>query len=111
MQVDLTQIILWILEALAGFFMVKIYPHIEALVKSKIETFKQQLELEKLQKILMEVDQFADAAEQMAKNNDLDGEWKNNFVLDMLRDNGYDISDTLKAYIEAKVLHINQDAE
>ena len=109
MQVDLTQIILWILEALAGFFMVRIYPQIEALIKSKIDTFKQKLEIEKLQKVLMEVDQFADAAEQMAKNNDLDGEWKNNFVLDMLRSNGYDISETLKAYVEAKVLHINQE--
>ena len=77
MQVDLTQIILWILEALTGFFMVRIYPQIEALIKSKIDTFKQKLEIEKLQKVLMEVDQFADAAEQMAKNNDLDGEWKN----------------------------------
>lgn len=89
--------------------MVKIYPQIEALIKSKIDSFKQQLEIDKLKKILMDVDQFADAAEQMAKNNDLGSDWKNNFVLDMLRENGYDVSATLQAYVEAKVLHINQN--
>lgn len=103
MQVDLTQIILWILEALAGFFMVRIYPQIEALIKSKIDEYK-------IKKILRDVDKFAEAAEQMAKKNGLDGEWKNSFVLDLLRENGYDISETLKAYVEAKVLHINQSS-
>lgn len=102
MAVDLTQIILWILEALAGFFMMKIYPQLEALIKSKIDEYK-------LSKMLRDVDKFAEAAEQMAKKNGLDGEWKNNLVIELLRDNGYDITETIKAYVEAKVLQINQN--
>lgn len=82
--------------------MVKIYPQLEALIKSKIDEYR-------LSKMLRDVDKFAEAAEQMAKKNGLDGVWKNNLVIELLRDNGYDITETLKAYVEAKVLRINQN--
>ena len=100
MQLDLTQILLWILEALAGIFMTYIFPKVVELINEKIDTHK-------LEKVLQDIDKFADAAEQLAKKAQLDGDWKNQYVLNLLGVNGYTVDETLKAYVEAKVKHIN----
>ena len=100
MQLDLTQILLWILEALAGIFMTYIFPKVVELINEKIDTHK-------LEKVLQDIDKFADAAEQLAKKAQLDGDWKNQYVLNLLSVNGYTVDETLKAYVEAKVKHIN----
>ena len=48
------------------------------------------------------------AAEQMYKKDDPDGTVRLNYVLDMLIDAGYEITEALLAVIESKVYGINQ---
>jgi len=74
-----------------------------------ISLIKAKLDTEEIAKLDMFVAEFVAAAEQLynGKENDPDGSMRLEYVQSMLIEAGYDLTDAVRALIEAKVFEIN----
>ena len=75
-----------------------------ALTQKAREYLKDKKEAEKLDKFL---DELVAAAEQMYYGEDEDGSGRRGYVQDMLMEAGYELTEIVRAKIEAKVLNVN----
>lgn len=75
-----------------------------ALTQKAREYLKDKKEAEKLDKFL---DELVAAAEQMFYGEDEDGSIRRGYVQDMLMEAGYELTEIVRAKIEAKVLNVN----
>jgi len=73
-----------------------------------ISLIKAKLDTEEIAKLDMFVAEFVAAAEQLiSKENDPDGSMRLEYVQEMLMEAGYELTDAVRALIEAKVFEIN----
>lgn len=75
--------------------------------KYLINLVKTKLSITQAEKLDMFVAELVAAAEQMYKQTDPDGSIRLAYVKGMLIEAGYDLTDAVKALIEAKVFDIN----
>ena len=75
--------------------------------KYLINLLKANLDEKNNERLDLFVAELVAAAEQLYKDGDEDGSIRREFVTDMLRDAGYDITDAVYALIESKVFEIN----
>ena len=93
---DITQIVRGVVEILVGLAAVFFIPWLKAKVGEA-----------KLAKIVDTIDIFVAAAEQIAKRDGYDSEWKKAHVKAMLEANGFVVDENLDDYIEAAVLALH----
>ena len=96
MQFDITSIVKLIVEILATIASLYLIPWL----KSKVGEAK-------LAKIIDTIDILVAAAEQIAKRDGYDNEWKKEHVKAMLEAAGFVIDDTIDDYIEAAVFALH----
>lgn len=78
-------------------------------ILAKLRTFFQKrLGSEEFETLDRLIEQFAKAAEQQFKETDRTGEIRFAYVADLLGKLGYEVTDAVKAQIEAKVFEINR---
>lgn len=75
--------------------------------KLAVAWLKSKLSAQNASKLDKFVEQLVAAAEQMYKNEDKDGSVRLEYVQTMLVEAGYDITEAVRALIEAKVFDIN----
>lgn len=97
-MIDITQIIRGVVEVLVGLAFAFAIPWL-----------KQKVGEAKLAKIVDTIDIFVAAAEQVAKREGYDHEWKKQHVIEMLEKNGYKVDDTLDDFIEAAVIALHNE--
>lgn len=95
-MIDISQIVRGIVEILVGVAALFLIPWLKAKVGEA-----------KLAKIVDTIDIFVAAAEQIAKREGYDKEWKKQHVIEMLNKNGYTVDDTIDDYIEAAVIALH----
>lgn len=72
-----------------------------------INWLKSQLDEKKAEKLDLFVAELVAAAEQLYKDEDEDGSTRLNYVQGMLVQAGYEITEAVRALIEAKVFEVN----
>lgn len=92
MNIDITNIIKFTIEIILGLVSIYFIPWL-----------RQKVQRDRLVKILDTVDLFVAAAEQIAKRDGHDGNWKKNHVIEMLQANGITVDANISEYIEAAV--------
>lgn len=72
-----------------------------------VSWLKGQLDEKQSEKLELFIEQLVAAAEQQYKDGDMDGQTRLNYVQGMLVQAGYEITEAVRAMIEAKVFEIN----
>lgn len=98
MTVDITKIVLGVLEVI--FAVIGIY---------LVPWLKQKYGNEKLAKIVDTIDIFVAAAEQIANREGYDGAWKKQHVKELLEKNGVTVDETVDEFIEAAVIKLHNE--
>lgn len=81
------------------------------LAKKACDFIKSKMSAEDAAKLDLFITELTEAADQMLKKDDPDGTMRYDYVVDMLIDAGYEITEIIKAKIESAVFRLPHDVE